>query len=86
MIYDWYKIFSLTDFVATGLVARTLVVLLETRGRTTFNLFVGENVCVLYDDAFIPVPAVGVTAPQEEYALYTDADNNVWFGFEVPEE
>ena len=87
MIYDWYKLFSLTEFVASGLVARTMLVLLEDRGRTEFQIYQGNETSVAYDDVFLPANFLGMNPyVRGSYAIYLDPDNYVWFGFEVPEE
>lgn len=84
MTYDWYKIFNLTEFLATGLVARSLVLELDGRGSTTFEIFRGNEVGVQFDDAFLPVSFLEQNPyVQGTYAVYLDATDNVWFGFEV---
>ncbi len=86
MLYDWYQLFNLTDWLATGLVARTLIVNLESRGRTVFEITQGNETSVRYGDQFLSVnflemnPNPGVESGSL-YAVYLDADNNVWFGF-----
>lgn len=82
MVYDWYQLFNLTEFVATGLVQRTLVLNLESRGIQTFLLSSGNVVSISYDDGFLPVGFLGRNPyTQGQYAVYKDLDNNVWFGF-----
>lgn len=82
---DWYLIFNLTDWLATGLVARALTVVLESRGRTTFQLTQGNTTAVGYDDGFLPVNFLENNPyVQGDYAVYLDADENVWFGFVNP--
>ncbi len=84
MIFDWYNLFSLTEFVATGLVARTLVVQLEDRGRLTFQITQANTTAVYYDGTFLPVSFLDQNPYiRDNYAVYLDADSNVWFGFEV---
>lgn len=86
MNYEWYKLFNKVDFEAEALVSRTLLVQLEDRGRQTFEIFRGNLVGVVYDDAFLPVGLLNQNPyAQEGYAIYLDANNDVWFGFEVEE-
>jgi hypothetical protein len=86
-VYDWYKIFNLPDFVATGLVQRSFVMNLEGRGIQTFVVSQGNEVSIYYDDAFLPVNFLGRNLfVQGLYAVYKDPDtNNVWFGFQNDE-
>ncbi len=82
--YDWYNIFSYTDFVDSGLVAQTLLLELEDLGRKSFYITKGNTVAVSYDDAFLPVNLLEQNPyAQNGYAVYLDADDEVWFGFEV---
>lgn len=86
MAAEWYKLFNLADFLATGLVSRTLIFDLEGRGPTTFEVFRGNEVSVAYDDAFLPVSFLDQNPyAQPGYAVYLDSSDDVWFGFEVPE-
>jgi hypothetical protein len=85
-VYQWYKIFNMTDFVATGLVQRSFVVNLEKRGVQTFVVSNGNTVSVYYADAFLPVAFLNRNPyVQGLYAVYKDPDNNVWFGFQKDE-
>jgi hypothetical protein len=36
MIFDWYKIFNLTDFLALGLISKTYTVTLDEIGDEDF--------------------------------------------------
>ncbi len=88
MTYDWYNLFNQTEWLATGLVARTLIVNLESRGRTVFEVTQGATTAITYDDQFLPVnfletnPYTGAES-DSAYAVYLDPDDNVWFGFLV---
>jgi hypothetical protein len=86
MIYDWYKLFSLPEWLAEGLVARTLVVELQDRGRERFEITQGNTTAVRHDDTFLPVQFMD----RNPYvvgskAIYKDASDNIWIGFEVAE-
>lgn len=82
MAAKWYKLFNVTEFLAEELVARTLVVDLTGRGVETFEIFSGNEVSVQYDDAFLPVNFLEQNPYiQGEYAVYKDAADDIWFGF-----
>lgn len=84
MIFDWYNIFSLDEFLETELTSRELVVLLETIGRTTLLISRGNVVSVTYQEVFLPINFLDVNPYIDSgLAVYIDGENNVWIGFEV---
>lgn len=87
MNYDWYLIFNKAEFEATGLVQRSILLLLEARGRVEFLITQGNTLGVTYLDEFLPVQFYGDNPfAKNGYAVYLDADDGVWFGFEVEVE
>lgn len=84
MTFDWYMLFSKTDFEALDLVARVLTVQLESRGRVQFLITKGNTLAVTYLDQILPVSFLDANPyTKGGYAVYLDASHNVWFGFEV---
>lgn len=84
MIYNWYKIFSLTEFLAEEITSRELILLLESIGRTTILISRGNLVSMTYNDVYLPVNFLeNHTYIDSGVASYVDADNNVWLGIEV---
>ncbi len=85
MIFDWYKLpVSLTEFLASELTSRELILLLESIGRSTILLSRGNLVSITYKDVYLPVNFSGdVPYYDSGYAAYLDTDNNVWLGIEV---
>lgn len=85
--YKWYPIFVLSDFLDADVPARTLNLNLTGKGLTTFELFRGNYVSVLYDGWFLPVNEFNSSFNpfvQDAYAVYLDSDSGqVYFGFEV---
>jgi len=85
-MFDWYKIFTLAEFQALGLVARSLILNLEGRGVTRLEVTVGNTVAVQYDGVLLPVEFLDQNPYEREgYAVYLDTAGDVWFGFEVEE-
>lgn len=85
-MYDWYNIFSHAEFIASGLVQRTVTPLLDDRGETEILITRGNTVAVKVDDVFLPVEFLDRNPYERDgYAVYRDADDNVWLGFEVDE-
>jgi hypothetical protein len=115
MLFDWYKIFSLPDFlqetpgipitgpdgavltdpngvplttppISNGLVQKTYRLELEGRGLEEILVMRGNETSIVYDGVLLPVgflgknPYVGLG---EQYAIYKDADEQVWLGFRV---
>lgn len=86
MIYDWYKLFNKTEFEATGLVQRKLILQLEDRGIVEFILNRGNTTSVMYSGVLMPVKFRNKNPfVVDTYAVYEDDENNVWFGFEADE-
>lgn len=85
MIYTWYFIFNLTDFEATELVSRTFDVILDGRGEAEFLVTKGNGVGITHDGIFLMIDLEGKNPFEfDGRAVYVDANQNVWWGFEVP--
>lgn len=83
-MYDWYKLFNITEWLATGLVQRTLKIPLQDLGEKTFLITQGATTAVLYEDKFLPVQFLD----QNPYvldgvAIYRDSADDIHIGFEV---
>lgn len=90
MIYDWYNLFSLPEFLDTGLVSRTIDVVLDGVGEKEILVTRGNEVGVQYDDVFMMVNfggrnPISVQGDLFTYALYKDADENIWLGIGIEE-
>ena len=91
MTYNWFKLFSLPEFMATGLVSRKLFVILDGYGQREILITRGNVVSILYLDTFLPVSFLDrnpyVRAGDAgTYAVYKDADDYVWLGIGIPHE
>lgn len=85
MLYDWYRIFNLAAFVATGLVSRKYTYDLEDIGQETFLACSGEGVSVLFRDVFLPVNFEDQNPyTRDEYAIRLTDDGYVEIGIKVP--
>ncbi len=88
MTFDWYQIFNLNEFLATGLVSRTYTFFLEGRGQKDILVTQGNETSIVYEDVILPVlfnsenPFVS-EGDAGSYAVFKDTDENVWLGFEV---
>jgi hypothetical protein len=83
---NWFKIFSLTEFLATELASKTYTAFLEGVGQKDILVTQGNVTGVLFEDTFIPLYFEGKNPYQRnKYAVYVDPDNDVWIGIEVPE-
>lgn len=84
MIFDWYKVFNLDEFLAEQITSREMILLLESIGRTVLLISRGNLVSISFNDVFLPVNFSGDEPYVDSgYASYLDEDNNVWFGVEV---
>lgn len=85
MIFNWYKIFNLTEFEALGLVSRTYKLTLNGIGEKEILVTKGNSVNVLYGDAFMPVNFYDYNPfIRGGYAVYKDAEtDDVYLGILV---
>lgn len=83
-IYDWYKVINKNEFLATGLVQRTLELILEGVGGKTVMVTNANTFGIVVDDVFL---SVGVTEANpfefENRACYIDEAGDVWYGIYV---
>lgn len=86
MIFDWYKIFNLTEWLEEGLVSRKLSVSLDGKGETELLICQGNETSIQVDDVFLPINFGGKNPWSfSGYGVYLDENNDVWLGFEVEE-
>ncbi len=84
MIYDWYKLFNLTEFNSENLTSKKIIADLESRGENEFLITKGNEVSVLFEGYFLPVNFLNENPfSASAYAVYLDDNNDVWFGFET---
>lgn len=84
MIYDWYKIFNYTEFLATGLVSRSYQLYLNDIGLKDILVTKGNLVGMLVDDIFLCVGLNDMNPFEyDDRAIYKDANNDVWYGVAV---
>lgn len=84
MTYDWYKLFNLDDFNATGLTSQTKTVILEGRGQKEVSIFKGIGVSIMYDDVFLTMNLNDANPfAFENKAIYVDGNNDIWLGIEL---
>jgi hypothetical protein len=88
MIFHWYLLFNLAEFLETNLISRTLDVFLEGKGDQEITVTRGNEVSVVYKDVMLPVrfeddnPFIR-QGTEASYACYIDADDNVYLGIEA---
>lgn len=86
MIFDWYKIFNLQDFLDLDLVSRTYTVSLEGIGQKDILVTKGNSVSVIYEDVLLPINFADKNPyVRDTFAVYKDDDDNVYVGVEVEE-
>jgi hypothetical protein len=88
MIYDWYMLFSLPEFLATGLVSKTIDVVLDGVGEKEILVTRGNEIGIQYDDVFMMIDFEGrnplsVQGDLFTYAVYKDSDHNIWLGIGI---
>ena len=87
MIYDWYKIFNLTDFLAKELPSINIEANLEGVGLEQFMITKGNEVSIVYKDVMLPINYNNENPYNNDiYAVFLDeVTQNVWFGILVVE-
>ncbi len=81
MIYDWYLIFNLTEFLATGLVSKEYELFLEGLGLKTILVTKGNYTGMTIDGNYLALN-MSDKSPFEfnGLAIYKDEDENVFYG------
>lgn len=84
MIYKWFKIFNLTEFLATNLVSRTYTIELEGIGVKDILATQGNTNSITYDDVMLSINMNAKNPFEfEGKAVYLSETNDVWLGLPV---
>lgn len=87
MIYNWFKIFNITEFNALNLVSKTYVLNLQNLGQKSILVTKGVTIGITYEGVFLSALMIGKNPFSiDGRAIYVDADQNVYLGIEVPSE
>ena len=87
MIYDWYKIFNLNEFLALGLVSYTYTVELEQRGLFDILVTHGNLTGMVFEDLYLPIGFNSKNPFEfEDHATYTKENGDVYLGIAVPDD
>lgn len=83
MIFDWYKIFNLTDWLSAGIPSRVITVLLDGKGETEFHITQGNTTNITVGDVFLPIRFADKNpfVSPEGIAVYVDDANDVYVGY-----
>lgn len=85
MIFNWYRIFNLTEFLSTALVSVTYALDLENIGIRDVLVTQGNEVGLTYEDTLLVVPE----EPDEIFTFngmavyWSEASDDVYLGFQV---
>lgn len=81
MEFKWYKIFNLTEWLATQLVSRTVTVFLEGIGEKEILIGQGNETSLTFDDVFLVLNFNSENPWQVgDWAIYQDEASDVWLG------
>lgn len=84
MIYNWYRIFNLTEFLATGLVSRTYTLELEDLGIKDILATQGKTVSITYEGVMLSINLNGKNPFEfEGHAVYLSEDQDVYLGIAI---
>lgn len=81
-MYNWFNIFNLTEWIATGLVSRKLTVFLQGVGQKEILITQGNETGIQVDDVFLILNFADKNPfVVGSHAVYKDEEGNVWLGF-----
>jgi hypothetical protein len=85
MIFDWFKIFNLTEFTALELVSKDYTLELEGIGEKTISVFKGVDWSIQYEGVFLTIQLTGANPfIFDGYAVYQDPETqDIYLGIEV---
>lgn len=79
--FDWYQLFVLEEFLATGLVSRLLTVALSGIGVVDILITHANETSITYDGVFLPINFNGENPwVSDGYAVFLDDDGIVYLG------
>ncbi len=84
-MFDWYKLFNLTEWLEEELVSRKLTVFLDGIGQKEIMIFQGNETSILVDDDILLPVKFNEENPwvKSGYGVFVDVNQDVWVGFEV---
>jgi hypothetical protein len=84
-MYNWFKIFNKTEFLALGLVSRTYTLNLSGIGQKDILVTFGNLIGVTYEEIFLTLTEGGNNPFEfEGHALYVNGSNDVYLGIAIP--
>jgi len=84
MVYTWFKIFNITEFNALDLISKTYTFILEGVGQKDVLVTKGVTYGMTYEGVFLSLNMIDRNPFEfDGYAIYVDADQNVYLGIEV---
>lgn len=87
MIFTWFKIFNLDDFLGLNLVSKQYTFELEGVGLADILVVHGNEVSMIYDDVMVTINQLGQNpAVMDGYACYVKENGDVYLGIEVEDE
>ncbi len=85
MIYDWYFVFNLDEFIATGLVSKSVQLKFPSTGLETILITQGNLVSILFRDVFLSLDLNDKNPFEfDGFAVATNDDGDICIG--IPSE
>ena len=86
MIFTWFKIFNVDDFLALDLVSKTYTLELEDIGLREIMVTHGETVAMTYEDVFLPLELLSSNPfIMDGFAAYVKENGDAYLGIAVSE-
>lgn len=84
MEYNWYKIFNLAEFIATGLVSRKYTLELEDLGQKEILATNGNTISITYEGVMLAVNLNNKNPFEfDGHAVYVSEAEDVYLGIAV---
>lgn len=86
MLYTWFNIFNLADFLSTDLTSRTYSLNLDGIGLVRIHVTKGNLVSITYAGILLSINMNGANPFEfEDHAVYLDENDDVWLGIKADE-
>lgn len=87
MIFTWFKIFNLDEFLALGLVSKAYTFELEGVGVSEILVVHGNEVSMIFRDVMLPINFLDKNPfAMDGFACYAKDNGDVYLGIAVPNE
>lgn len=81
-MWTWFKIFSLTEFLAEEIVSRSMTVSLEGVGEKEILITQGNCIGITCDETYLSPDINGNAYTRDGLGIFKDSENYIWLGIQ----